>query len=65
MSRYELVSWQDIKEDFDYPEDDNNNGYVYGVNWYDDNLVDILEVDWYKTPEERQKATNGHKIIFE
>lgn len=50
---YELVLWQDIKNDFVQGENtDDNNGLEFGVYWLDDN-DQICDAEWFKTDEER------------
>jgi len=51
----ELELWENIKNDMGYPEEDNNNGYIYGINFLDETGVDIEDVQWFKTPEERHE----------
>ena len=29
----ELIMWETIKRDCKYPDDDNNNNYIYGLNF--------------------------------
>lgn len=48
----EKVNW--ITE---FPEDGNNNGYIYGINYVDfEREGDILDCEWFKTEEEREIA---------
>ena len=42
----EKVYWYDHK-----PTDDNN-GYIYGIEWFYD-TEEVVHVDWYKTEKER------------
>ena len=44
--------------------DDDNDGYVYGINYIDENN-EIIEDEWYKTEWERDIAasSSGYKII--
>ena len=44
---YELVSAKDELGD-------NNKGYIYGINWFDDNGM-VCEVEWFKTKVERRR----------
>ena len=50
---YELRMWSDIKDEMDYPENDNNNGLIYGIYWLDDN-GDVVDVEWFETEEDRR-----------
>jgi len=64
----EKIIWDDVKKDMKYPECDDNEGYIYGLNFTDfEGEGDIYEVSWYKTDEERQKEIEEIKaiIIFE
>lgn len=54
---YELKMWAEIKQDMQYPDDDNNNGLVYGIYWLDDN-AEVCEVEWFKTDQERFDEVN-------
>jgi len=57
---YELRMWEDIKDEMDYPEEDNNNGLIYGIYWLDDN-DEVCDVEWLATEAERHnevKETN-------
>lgn len=38
--------------------DDDNNSFVYGVNWIDEE-GDIADCEWFKTEEERKNAVKG------
>jgi hypothetical protein len=52
----ELIMWEDIKRDCNYPQEDNNEGFIYGLNYVDfENEGDIYEVEWFKSDEERFK----------
>jgi len=46
--RKEKTYWYDLK-----PKDDNK-GFVYGINYIDDN-DNIIECEWFKTKQERNK----------
>ena len=35
----ELVLWEDVRRDCKYPKEDNNDGYIYGLNLIDKDLV--------------------------
>ena len=42
---------------------DNNNGYIYGINFLDDDdILNILDCMWFKTEKERQKAIIKNKL---
>ena len=65
MNKCEIVMWEDVKRDMDYPEEDNNEGLIFGVNWLDEDGDNIEEVEWYKTEEERAEEIKkyNYKII--
>ena len=46
------VNW--YEEELDRFYGHNNNGYVFGIYCYDGE--DIIDVQWYKSEEERDKA---------
>ena len=58
--KVELEFWENIKKDMGYNENDNNNGYIYGIYYLDDD--DIIEVEWYKTEQERQKVIKQEQL---
>jgi hypothetical protein len=35
-------------------KNDNNNGYIYGIYYLDND--EVVEVEWYKTEQERQET---------
>ena len=52
--KYELVHWQDIKNDMKiYEDSDNNDGFVFGVNLLDGDSDEVVDVQWFKTEEKR------------
>ena len=54
QQKVELVLWEDIRRDCKYPESDNNNGFVYGLNLLDEEAEnEIVDVQWFETDEER------------
>ena len=58
--KVELEFWENIKKDMGYNENDNNNGYIYGIYYLDDD--DIIDVEWYKTEQERQKVIKQEQL---
>ena len=48
--RKEKTYWYDLK-----PIDDNK-GFVYGINYIDDDQ--IIECEWFKTKQKRNKQLN-------
>lgn len=60
----ELVMWESIRRDCKYPIEDNNNGFIYGLNLIDfEGEGDIIDVEWFKTGEERNKFINDNNFI--
>ena len=59
----EKVNWLE-----QFPNQDDNGGYIYGVNYLDfENEGDILDCEWFKTEEERERAINeieNFRIVF-
>lgn len=51
IDNFELVDWEDVKRDNHYPEQDDNRGYNYGINWLEDEAV--VETEWFKTEKDR------------
>jgi hypothetical protein len=46
---HELVDAKDVF-------DDNNNGYIFGINWLYWENGEIADCQWFKTEEERQQC---------
>jgi hypothetical protein len=44
---YEYINARDVF-------DDDNKGYIYGINWLDDG--EVTDVEWFKTTAERAQA---------
>lgn len=60
--RYELVHWQDVKNDMKiYEDSDNNDGFVFGVNLLDEDSNEVADVQWFKTEQERADALLKYK----
>ena len=49
------VNWYDEELDEFYDEDKDNNGYIYGIYLYDNEVENHTEVEWFKTLEERDR----------
>lgn len=45
---YELVLASDVFND-------DNDGYEYGINWIDEDEGFVIDCEWFKTEEERNK----------
>ena len=60
--RCELVRWQDVKNDMKiYEDSDNNDGFVFGVNLLDEDSNEVVDVQWFKTEQERADALLKYK----
>jgi hypothetical protein len=49
-----LVNWYNEELNKFYNTDKNNNGYIYGIYAYDEYGEEILDVQWFKTIEQRK-----------
>ena len=54
------VNWYEEELDRFYGHD--NEGYVFGIYCYDGE--DIIDVQWYKSEEEREIELASHKDFF-
>ena len=46
---------------YDHKPSDNNNGYIYGINYIEDG--EIIDCQWFKTMEERDnQITRGNNV---
>jgi len=60
----ELIDWQTVKQDCKYPANDNNKGFVFGLNFLNDETNEVLDVQWFKKEEERKKFIEKNNIII-
>lgn len=58
----EKVDWSKFKLDIKANENDNNQGYIYGLFYIDYESGDIYECEWYKTEKERNNAISNNNI---
>lgn len=58
----EFIEWENIRKELKLPTDDNNDGYIYGIAYLDDEGVDTLDVEWFKTNEERYAQAEQEKL---
>ena len=59
----ELVMWETVRRDCKYPKEDNNDGFIYGINLIDiDGEGDIIDVQWFKTNEKRNKFIDKNNL---
>ena len=49
------VNWYTEELDDFYDEDKDNNGYIYGIYIYEHKDEFPIEVEWFKTEEERDR----------
>ena len=59
---FEYVNWEDVRGDMKYPESDNNKGLIYGINLIDEESEEIMDVEWYKTSEEREASIKKYNL---
>jgi hypothetical protein len=59
---FEYVNWEDVRRDMKYPESDNNEGLIYGINLIDEESEEIMDVEWYKTSEEREGSIKKYNL---
>tara|TARA_R110000787_G_scaffold214353_3_gene323600 strand:- start:729 stop:959 length:231 start_codon:yes stop_codon:yes gene_type:complete len=59
----ELVMWESVRRDCKYPKEDNNEGFIYGLNLIDiQGEGDIIEVQWFKTNCERNSFIDENNL---
>jgi hypothetical protein len=56
---FEYVSWDEVQSD----PSDNNKGYIYGINLIDEDSGEILDVEWFKSEDEREKAIKKYNLV--
>ena len=60
--RVELVLWETVRADCKYPKEDNNKGYIYGLNLLCENNEEIIEVAWFKSDQERAEYMEKYNL---
>jgi hypothetical protein len=58
----EFIEWEDIKKDCKLPKEDNNEGYIYGIAYLDEEGIDTLDCEWFKSNEERYEMAKQEKL---
>ncbi len=62
----ERIMWETVRKDSKYPESDDNNGFIFGLNLIDiENENAILDVQWFKTSEDREYFIAKEGLIVE
>ena len=56
----ELEHWDNVRRDCKYPMEDNNDGYIYGLNLL--NGDDIADVQWFKNDNDRFKFIRDNEL---
>ena len=60
----ERVTWESIRQDCKLPSEDNNQGFIYGINFVDfENEGGIIDVQWFETSEEREVFISINNFI--
>ena len=61
----EIIMWQSIKNNMHgiIEDNDNNNGYVFGVNLLnEDDHTEIIDVEWFKSEDEREMSIEKYNL---
>lgn len=58
--KVELVGWADVREN----TMDTNNGYVFGLNYLDEN-GEVVEVEWFTTNGERENTILKESLVVQ
>jgi len=65
MNYGELELWENIKKDMQYPEDDNNEGLVFGLNLFDfEGEGDSIEWFWFASEQERDNFIKKNSVLL-
>lgn len=60
--KVEFIEWENIRKELKLPTDDNNDGYIYGIAYLDNEGVDTLDVEWFKTNKERYEMVKQGQL---
>lgn len=57
----QFIEWEDIRIECKYPQEDNNDGYIYGIAYLDEEGY-TLEEEWFKTDKERYEMAKQEQL---
>ena len=60
--KVELEIWNNIKTDMNYPDQDNNDGFIYGLNLLCEEGIDIIDVQWFKSDKKRFEFIDQYNL---
>ena len=52
--QFNPIEWEQVRKDAKLPETDQNEGFIFGYEIVQND--EILDIEWYKTKEERDQA---------
>ncbi len=59
----ELVNWEDVRRDNKYPIEDNNEGYIFGIEFVtDDDNPFPMDAQWFTTEREMYTFINKNEL---
>lgn len=58
---FEYVNWNEVQNMYD--EDDDNKGYIYGINLIDEDSGEVIDVEWFNTEEKRENAIKKYNLV--
>ena len=50
-----IILEKKMKIKVDWNGKDDNNGFIYGIEYQDEN-ENVIDIEWFKTEEERNKS---------
>lgn len=56
--KFEYINWKEIQ---DTPQD-NNQGYIFGINFIDEDTGHPEDTQWFKTEKERDQFIQENKL---
>ena len=57
-----VTTWSKVKEEFNYPENDNNGGYEFGFEFLDEDLNAELDAQWFEDEIEMYTYINRNEL---
>ena len=54
------ITWTEVKKEFNYPEDDFNEGFEYGFEFHEHE--DSLDAQWFKTESDMHTFINQNEL---
>ena len=62
METIRLISWETVRVDCKFPITDNNDGFIFGIEYVLNE--ETIDCEWFKTEEERTESIKINKLVI-